>query len=55
MNGSVLLIPVLWPFIGGYISYGIGRKNKKYRDSFALLRDHSFLISSIKSYIRSSL
>lgn len=37
MNGASILIPVFWPFLGGYIAYGIGRKNKKLRDGFALL------------------
>lgn len=36
MNASILLVPVLLPIIGGYASYGIGRKNKKLRDTFAL-------------------
>lgn len=36
MNASLLPVSVFWPIIGGYISYGIGRKNKKIRDIFAL-------------------
>lgn len=51
MNGSVLLIPVLWPFIGGYISYGIGRKNKKYRDSFALLVALTELVVAVGIFV----
>lgn len=37
MNTAMLLIPVFMPFVGGYISYGIGRKNKKLRDKFAFV------------------
>lgn len=36
MSGISLLIPVLLPIIGGYLSYAIGLKNKKTRDIFAL-------------------
>lgn len=32
---ALLLIPVLMPFAGGYLAYGIGRKNKKIRDGVA--------------------
>jgi len=35
MNGALLLIPVLLPFVGAYASYAIGRQNKKLRDTFA--------------------
>lgn len=47
MNGSVLLIPVFLPIIGGYISYGIGRKNKKVRDLFALIVAIAELVTAI--------
>ena len=37
MKGSVLLFLVLFPIVGAFISYLIGRKNKKLRDYFAAL------------------
>lgn len=45
MNGAILLIPVFLPFLGGYISYGVGRKNKKIRDKVA------FLIALIELFV----
>ncbi len=35
MKGSALLFLVLFPIVGAFISYLIGRKNKTLRDYFA--------------------
>ena len=35
MNGEILLFLVVFPIVGAFISYLIGRKNKTLRDYFA--------------------
>ena len=51
MNTALLLIPVFMPFVGGYVSYGIGRKNKKVRDKFAFAIAILELIVSVAIFV----